>query len=570
MTAFLLPAFVLISVVSSQFPVEISFPSEVVQVRTGQISLLAVKTLSLSEVLTVSWASPSGQTLGVWVGGQVSPVLNEIEQYRGRLNIAGDFSLRLKDAARADEGGYTITVDPKASTGVTKNSRVIRLEVFDPIQDVSISSPSPILQGDNVTLTCRWSQGTKPQVTWGLGGAGLTPDPHVAISGSVLRISRVGREDAGNYTCRVTNAVSAGTGWTALDVSYGPDLPSVSRALLSDCVSEGDVVEGRAVSLSCVSVSNPPARFSWALNGRPVSSGNATLFIPAASLDQGGQYTCTASNAVTGRSATASTAVNVVGHCLSGGTIAGIVIGCVVGLLLLLLLVLLLLRWRKGDHWLKEKLKRTKPKPTLTPLPRPHGSANMPPLPPPVLTRSEAPPVAAPPPYRSPWSQSRGGVNELPPPVHQTARSSAAPRVDHTPSYGPPRSHRRHCVNNPPTTPPVHRTARSSAAPPLALPPSYRSPRSHRRGGVNELPPPVHRTARSSAAPRVDHTPSYRPPRTHRHHGVNDPPTPPPVHRTARSSAAPPLALPPSYRSPRSHRPPQAAHPPAGGHDQAV
>ncbi|MGH0148154.1 UNVERIFIED_CONTAM: hypothetical protein FKN15_012155, partial [Acipenser sinensis] len=348
----------------------------------------------------------------------------------------------------------------------------------DPIQDVSVSSPSPILQGDNITLTCRWSQGTKPQVTWGLGGAGLTPDPHIAISGSVLRISRVGREDAGNYTCRVTNAVSAGAGWTALDVSYGPDLPSVSRALRSDCVSEGDVVEGRAVSLSCVSVSNPPARFSWALNGRPVSSGNATLFIPAASLDQGGRYTCTASNAVTGRSATASTAVNVVGHCLSGGAIAGIVIGAVVGLLLLLLLVLLLLRWRKGDHWLKEKLKRTKPKPTLTPLPRPqpHGSANPPPFPPPVLTRSEAPPVAAPPPYRSPWSQSRGGVNDAPPSVHRTARSSAAPRVDHTPSYGPPRSRR------------------------------------HR--GVNDAPPSVHRTARSSAAPRVDHTPSYGPPRS--------------------------------------------------------
>ncbi|XP_041082572.1 carcinoembryonic antigen-related cell adhesion molecule 6-like isoform X2 [Polyodon spathula] len=446
MTALLLlPAFALISAVSSQFAVDISVSSEVVQVRTGQVSLLAVKTLSLSEVLTVSWASPSGQTLGVWVGGQVGPVLNEIEQYHGRLNIAGDFSLRLKDSARADEGGYTITVDPKASTGVTKNSRVIRLEVFDPIQDVSISSPSPILQGDNVTLTCRWTQGTKPQVTWGLGGVGLTSDPHVAISGSVLRIARVGREDAGNYTCRVTNAVSAGAGWTTLDVSYGPDLPSVSRVLHSDCVSRDDVVEGRAVSLSCGSDSNPPARFSWALDGRPVSSGNATLFIAAVSREQGGRYTCTASNAVTGGSASASTAFNVVGHCLSGGAIAGIVIGSVAGLFLLLLLVLLLLRWRKGDHWLKEKLKRTKPNPPLTPLPRPqpHGSAITPPLPPPVLTSSEAPPVTGPP-YRSPWSQHRRGVND------------------------------------PPTPPPVHRTARSSAAPPTALPPSYRRPRSHR------------------------------------------------------------------------------------------
>ncbi len=83
---------------------------------------------------------------------------------------------------------------------------------------VSLSLPSLPLEGGNVSLRCSWSAGSEVSVVWGKNGAVLSSDSHITISAGSLLINQARRDDAGEYTCTVSNAVSAQTTKTTLSV----------------------------------------------------------------------------------------------------------------------------------------------------------------------------------------------------------------------------------------------------------------------------------------------------------------------------------------------------------------
>ena len=89
----------------------------------------------------------------------------------------------------------------------------------------------------------------------------------------------------------------------------------LTKDLPVDCVGGGDTVLGQTVTLTCVSVSLPPALFSWQQNGRPVATvqpDSGVLGVQAVSANQSGRYTCLARNAITGGASEQSTEVEVV------------------------------------------------------------------------------------------------------------------------------------------------------------------------------------------------------------------------------------------------------------------
>lgn len=84
--------------------------------------------------------------------------------------------------------------------------------------------------------------------------------------------------------------------------SDGPDAPQLTKTS-SECVGGGDATVGQTVRLTCTSTSLPPASFSWALNGQPVTagqSGSGVLSLQIFSTNQSGTYTCSARNDITG------------------------------------------------------------------------------------------------------------------------------------------------------------------------------------------------------------------------------------------------------------------------------
>ena len=74
---------------------------------------------------------------------------------------------------------------------------------------MTLSVPPVAVEGSNISLTCSFATGTQVSVAWGFQGAALTAGPRISISGGSLVIDPGRRGDAGEYSCTVSNAVSA-------------------------------------------------------------------------------------------------------------------------------------------------------------------------------------------------------------------------------------------------------------------------------------------------------------------------------------------------------------------------
>ncbi|XP_043116289.1 transcription factor mef2A isoform X2 [Puntigrus tetrazona] len=278
-------------------PVPVQFVKTPVLVASGTDAVFTVQTVS--DVSLVRWTDGSAATLAMWANG--GPVVMPVPQYQGRISVTAA-QLTITGSRLSDSGNYSVSVEPSSATGLGVNTRSVQLKVFDAVSGVRLSLPSLPLEGGNVSLSCSWSAGSEVSVVWGKGGAALSPDGRVAISAGSVLIRQARRDDAGEYTCTVSNPVSAQTAKANLSVYYGPDAPQLTKAS-SECVGGGDATVGQTVRLTCTSASLPPASFSWKLNDQPVTagqSGSGALSVQIFSANQSGRYTCVAQNDVTG------------------------------------------------------------------------------------------------------------------------------------------------------------------------------------------------------------------------------------------------------------------------------
>ncbi|XP_060756309.1 uncharacterized protein si:dkeyp-97a10.3 isoform X2 [Neoarius graeffei] len=346
---------------SCQDLVPIQFQSSPVQVATGKNAVFTVQTIS--NIFSITWLAPRGDTLGQWINNQA--VINPIAQYLDRVSISAT-QLTIRSSQLSDAGNYTVTVTPFATTGLATNSLSVALLVYE---------------GGNATLTCSWTSGTNTSVTWGKDSTNLPSDSRFFIDAGSLNINPVNRNDAGEYSCTVSNPISSQTATASLTVYYGPDTPEV-KSSSSNCVGGGDATIGQTVQLTCTSVSLPPALLSWQFKGVPLTTSQAnggTLNLQIFSNNQSGQYTCSARNSITTKTSQQQTTLNVVDTCLSGGAVAGIVIACFVALVLIIVAIVLILRQRNVNQRLSTVIGQRKQnlnnRPTVIPAP-PYGHDN--------------------------------------------------------------------------------------------------------------------------------------------------------------------------------------------------
>ncbi|XP_067303911.1 uncharacterized protein [Pseudorasbora parva] len=279
-------------------PVPVQFEKTPVLVASGKDAIFTVQT-PVSDVSLIRWTDSGGTTLAMWANG--NPVVISVPQYQGRISVTAT-QLKITNSQLRDSGNYSVSVEPSSATGLGVNTLSAQLKVFDAVTGVSLSLPPLPLEGVNVSLSCSWSAGSEVSVVWGKGGTALSSDTRITISAGSLIIKPARRDDAGEYTCTVSNAVSAQTAKATLSVYYGPDAPQLTKTS-SECVGGGDATVGQTVRLTCTSTSLPPASFSWELNGQPVTagqSGSGVLSLQIFSTNQSGSYACTAQNDITG------------------------------------------------------------------------------------------------------------------------------------------------------------------------------------------------------------------------------------------------------------------------------
>ncbi|PNI15216.1 LOW QUALITY PROTEIN: PSG8 isoform 2, partial [Pan troglodytes] len=145
---------------------------------------------------------------------------------------------------------------------------------------------------DVLAFTCEPSEN---YYIWWLNGQSLPVSPvKRPIENRILILPSVTRNETGPYQCERDRYGGIRSPVT-LNVLYGPDL-RISSTYRS----------GENLDLSCFADSNPPAQYSWTINGKFQLSGQK-LFIPQITTKHRGLYACSVRNSATGEESSTST-----------------------------------------------------------------------------------------------------------------------------------------------------------------------------------------------------------------------------------------------------------------------
>ncbi|XP_032028707.1 carcinoembryonic antigen-related cell adhesion molecule 1 isoform X1 [Hylobates moloch] len=217
--------------------------------------------------------------------------------HSSRETIYSNASLLIQSVTQNDTGFYTLQV---IKLDLVNEEATGQFHVYPELPKPSITSnnSNPEEDKDAVTFTCG-SEAQDPTYLWWVNGQSLPVSPRLQLSNGnrTLTLLSVTRNDAGSYECEIQNPVSANrSDPVTLNVTYGPDTPTISP---SDTYYRPEA----NLNLSCYAASNPPAQYSWLINGTFEQS-TQELFIPNITVSNSGSYTCHANNLVTGRNRT--------------------------------------------------------------------------------------------------------------------------------------------------------------------------------------------------------------------------------------------------------------------------
>uniref|UniRef100_A0A8C1WMU6 B-cell receptor CD22 n=1 Tax=Cyprinus carpio TaxID=7962 RepID=A0A8C1WMU6_CYPCA len=186
--------------------------------------------------------------------------------------------LLLQSVRREDAGRYSCALH-----GHSYISPAAHLNVTYAPKNVSVSiSPSVIVEGDSVTLSCS-SDSNPPALnfSWFKGGMFVG-------SGRIYNISKISSDDSKKYKCKSRNEHGEKySDAVTLNIMYSPRNVSVSIS------QSGQLWEGDSVTLICSSDSNPPVlNFSWFKENQSSAVGSGQSF----SALQSGRFYCEAHN----------------------------------------------------------------------------------------------------------------------------------------------------------------------------------------------------------------------------------------------------------------------------------
>ncbi|KAL6481944.1 hypothetical protein MHYP_G00100240 [Metynnis hypsauchen] len=202
--------------------------------------------------------------------------------YRDRVQYHEDHresTLHLRSVTEKDQSTYHCRYKDDIFRGRYRD-RGVNLSVTD----LQVEVPERVIEGDNVTLTCKTTcrLTVRPTITWYRNGRPLSS------STDQLHLQPVNRKDAGRYHCAVWNQ-NLHSPEVTLNVRYGPKSISVSISPSSE------TMEGSSVTLTCSSDANPPVEYNWFKGTSLVGKGETYTMKKISSVDSG-EYKCRSRN----------------------------------------------------------------------------------------------------------------------------------------------------------------------------------------------------------------------------------------------------------------------------------
>ncbi|XP_037399697.1 B-cell receptor CD22-like isoform X1 [Pygocentrus nattereri] len=251
-------------------------------------SVCALKGSALT--MECTYTPPSGHSVQkpFWTkelvtSGSEPPDLLDDPEYRGRVQYLGDehreCTLRFRTVRKEDQSKYYFTFITNQPGGKYQGAGGVDLSVTD----LQVEVPERVIEGDDVTLTCKTSCSltVRPTFTWHRNGHPLSS------STDQLHLQPVSRENKDRYRCAVLGQNSPEV---TLNVRYGPKRVSVSIS------PSGEILEGWSVTLTCSSDANPPVQnYTW-FNGTSIVGKGETYTMKKISSVDSGEYKCRSSN----------------------------------------------------------------------------------------------------------------------------------------------------------------------------------------------------------------------------------------------------------------------------------
>uniref|UniRef100_A0A3Q3FEV1 Basement membrane-specific heparan sulfate proteoglycan core protein-like n=1 Tax=Labrus bergylta TaxID=56723 RepID=A0A3Q3FEV1_9LABR len=192
-----------------------------------------------------------------------------------------------------DSGVYICQASNSEGVTEVKVDVIVEGGLGAPVASVSASEMT-VVEGNMVTMTCVASGSPTPVITWSKLRAPL-PWKHTMVDG-VLTLSRVGRQDSGQYICNATNLHGYSEAYTQMEVESPP---------YATCLPEQVRLRpGDALSVQCLAHGSHPIGFKWTRVGQTSlpagaeSTRDGKLLIARVKLSDGGTFKCVASNHV--------------------------------------------------------------------------------------------------------------------------------------------------------------------------------------------------------------------------------------------------------------------------------
>ncbi|XP_065344124.1 cell adhesion molecule Dscam1 isoform X3 [Cloeon dipterum] len=220
-----------------------------------------------------------------------------------RLSLVAPGLLRISKVRLEDRGKYLCWVNNSAGEETVQ----VALTVTAPLSAHVQPQHQVVDVGKAAVFRCVAGGSPVTQVTWLRNGRPVAGDARFDLSRrDTLSVRPVLKDDHGMYQCFVSNE------WEQAQATAQLLLGDASPELVY-WFSEQTLQPGPAVSLKCVATGNPPPQFVWTLDGFPVPDNNRFLVgqyvtvhddvishvnISSLREEDGGEYTCTARNAV--------------------------------------------------------------------------------------------------------------------------------------------------------------------------------------------------------------------------------------------------------------------------------
>ena len=206
----------------------------------------------------------------------------------------GECVLVIRAVMDDDAGSYVCKL--KNKLWHAKNSAILTVGVVPTVVG-DLKNVTGNLNGE-VEFTCEVSGSPKPKITWLYAGNEIVVSEKYEIRENedtiTLKVRDIAEEDAGLYTCRLTNELGI--------VESTATMAVATRAKFVDRLQDVSVVSGGETTLACSFICEPRPNVTWLLKGIELAesvnhvfscdSSSCSIRVPLVRPDCAGVYTC--------------------------------------------------------------------------------------------------------------------------------------------------------------------------------------------------------------------------------------------------------------------------------------